>query len=123
MGILRAGMSWGRKRGLGGRERRRARFAPRIEGLEGRALLAVLTVTSDADSGTGSLREAVAKANDHDVINFDPGLNGHTITLTGGEIDITKNLTIVGLGADQLTISGNQAVFASTEQMATGSTS
>ena len=96
MGILRAEMSWGRKRVLGGRGRRRARFAPRIEGLEGRALLAVLIVTSDADNGMGSLRAAVAEAGNGDIINFDPGLGGHTITLTSGAIDIDKNLTIDG---------------------------
>jgi hypothetical protein len=114
MGILRAGISWERKRGLVRRERRRARFAPRVEGLEGRALLAVLTVTSNADSGMGSLRAAVAAAGDGDTINFDPSLNGDTITLTGGEIDITKNLTIFGRGEDQLTISGDNksSIFA-----------
>src|SRR5262249_41856260 len=109
MGILRAGMSWGKKRGRVSRGRRRARFAPRIEGLEGRALLALLTVTSDADDATGSLRAAVAAAHKGDTINFDPGLNGHTITLTSGAIDIEKDLMIIGPGADQLTISGNQA--------------
>jgi hypothetical protein len=69
----------------------------------------VLTVTSDADNGMGSLRDAVAAAQNNDIINFDPGLNGQTITLTSGFIDIDKNLTIDGHGFDQLTISGNQA--------------
>src|SRR5207237_5751046 len=35
--------------------------------------------------------------------------NVHAITLTLGEIDITKNLNIVGPGAKKLTISGNDA--------------
>jgi hypothetical protein len=106
MGILRAGLSWERKRGCG---RRWARFAPRVEGLEGRALLAVLTVNSAADSGMGSLRAEVAAAADGDIINFDSSLDGQTITLTSGPLKTQNGLTIVGPGANMLTISGNNA--------------
>src|SRR5262249_11771947 len=35
-----------------------------------------------------------------------PKLDGQTIKLTSGELDLTKNLTIQGPGAGQLTISG-----------------
>jgi hypothetical protein len=44
-----------------------------------------------------------------DTIQFDPGLNGQTIKLTGGELAITKVLNVTGPGASQLTVSGNGA--------------
>src|SRR5262245_6901474 len=68
-----------------------------------------LTVSSAADSGPGSLRAAIAAAQSGDTIRFDPRLAGQTITLTGGELAITKSLDIEGLGPDQLTVSGNHA--------------
>jgi hypothetical protein len=68
-----------------------------------------LTVTSAADSGPGSLRSEIALAQSGDTITFDPGLAGQTITLTSGELAITKSLDIEGPGADQLTISGDNA--------------
>src|SRR5262249_33747342 len=43
----------------------------------------------------------------NDTIQFDPGLNGQTITLTIGELAITRSVAIVGPGAGQLTVSGN----------------
>src|SRR5262249_3717329 len=69
------------------------------------------TVTSFADSGPGSLRQAVLEANGHpgaDVINFAPAVRG-TIGLTTGQLNITDDLTIDGPGADELTVSGNHA--------------
>jgi predicted outer membrane repeat protein len=77
------------------------------------ARAASLTVTNLDDSGPGSLRQAVADAQPGDTITFDPVLSGGTISLIS-TIDINKDLTILGPGADQLTISGNQtfAVFA-----------
>lgn len=59
-------------------------------------------------SGNLTLREAVGLANttDADVITFDPGLAGSTITLTGGELQISSSMTIQGPGASALTISG-----------------
>jgi hypothetical protein len=68
-----------------------------------------LTVTSAADSGPASLRSEIALAQSGDTIDFDPSLAGQTITLTGGELAIAKSLDIEGLGADQLTVSGNHA--------------
>ncbi len=65
-------------------------------------------VTSNADSGAGTLRQAIADACDGSIIVFDPSLVG-PITLTTGELLITKNLTIQGPGANLLTISGNNA--------------
>lgn len=73
------------------------------------------TVTSTADivnpnDGVLTLREAIAQANmfaGADAINFDLPDGPQIITLTSGELKITDNLTIHGLGANRLTISGN----------------
>jgi hypothetical protein len=73
------------------------------------ATATTFTVTSLADSGPGSLRQAVLNANASvgpDEINFAPGLTG-TITLTSGEIRITDHLVVNGPGAGVLTVSGN----------------
>ena len=71
---------------------RPARRCLPLEQLEGRLVLSAFHVTSLADGGAGSLRDAVARANAHagaDVVVFDDGLTG-TIALTGGELDITE---------------------------------
>src|ERR1041384_3875901 len=63
-------------------------------------------VTTNADSGAGSLRQAIADACPGTSITF----SGVTspITLTGGEIVIDKDLTITGPNVS-LTISGNNS--------------
>jgi hypothetical protein len=61
-----------------------------------------ITVTNTNDSGPGSLRQALADANDGDTINFDVSLKGQTIALTSGELVIDKSITITGPGPDQL---------------------
>src|SRR5436190_8508708 len=66
---------------------------------------AILIVTNTADSGPGSLRQALADVHDGDTIQFDAALNGQTITLTSGELVIDKNITISGPGSNLLTIS------------------
>jgi hypothetical protein len=85
------------------------RFIPRVDGLEFRALLSTLTVTTNADSGMGSLRDTIAVAGDGDTINFASSLAGQTITLTSGEIAIDKSLNILGPGASTLAVSGNKS--------------
>jgi hypothetical protein len=60
---------------------------------------------SNADSGAGSLRAAIAGANSGDTIVFARSV--HAITLTSGELLIPASLAIDGPGADKLTISGN----------------
>src|SRR2546423_14183671 len=66
-------------------------------------------VTNASDSGPGSPRQAPATATDGDRIQFDPSLNGQTITLTSGELRVDKNITIVGPCAGQLAVNGNAA--------------
>jgi hypothetical protein len=66
-------------------------------------------VTSTADSGAGSLRDAIAAAGDGDLIQFDAALNGQTISLTSAELVIDKNITISGPGSDQLAIARSPA--------------
>src|SRR4051794_33323571 len=85
-------------------------FRPRLETLEGRIVPSTtLTVTNNLDSGAGSLRAEIARANSKDTIVFAPALAGKTITLTSGELDITRSLTIRGPGAGNLSISGGDA--------------
>src|SRR6516164_3364718 len=85
------------------------RFLPQIEILEQRTVLSTWTVTSPADGGVDSLRAMIAAAQDGDQIVFDQTLQGQTITLTSGQLAITKSLDIEGLGADKLAVSGNHA--------------
>src|SRR5215471_1783238 len=66
---------------------------------------ATITVTNTNDSGPGSLRAALAAANDGDTIDA-TGVSG-TILLTSGELQITHNVTINGPGAGNLAVNGN----------------
>jgi hypothetical protein len=91
------------------RSRQRRLFEPRIEALESRTLLSTLIVTSPTDDGLGSLRAAVAAAQSGDQIVFGPSMEGQTITLTSGELAITKDLDIEGLGANLLAVNANHA--------------
>ena len=75
-------------------------------------------VSNNADSGAGSLRQAIADANANpgvDVITFAPALGGQTITLTTGALLVTDaagvtidasplagGLTVNGNGADRV---------------------
>ena len=65
----------------------------------------VWNVTSAADLNVaGTLRFAVNNSVANDTIKFDPGLAGQVISLSLGELQITKNLTITGLGPTNLAI-------------------
>jgi hypothetical protein len=70
------------------------------------SLAATITVTNRNDSGPGSLRQALAVAQDGDFITF--AVSG-TITLTSGGLAVFKNVTISGPGADQLSIDANSS--------------
>jgi hypothetical protein len=78
--------------------------------------LAIVTVTTTADTGAGSLRNAIAGATTGDTITFDLdsgaiGNQGGAITLTSGQLSINKNLTIDGdldnNGTPDVTIDAN----------------
>src|SRR5689334_22332427 len=69
-----------------------------------------ITVTTCADSGPGSLRDAIATALDGDTIDFDVACS--TISLTSGALAIgadVVDLEINGPGRNALTIDGGYA--------------
>lgn len=73
------------------------------------AQAAVFEVTTTADAGPGSLRQAVLDANGAagaDAITFASGVTGE-ITLATGQLAITDAVAITGPGADQLTVDGD----------------
>jgi Ca2+-binding RTX toxin-like protein len=83
------------------------RTAVALERLESRRLLATIAVTTLADSGAGSLRQAIADATAGDMLDAS-GLTG-TINLNS-TLAIDKSLTIVGPGTSSLAISGQDTV-------------
>jgi hypothetical protein len=93
-----------------------------VERLEDRMVPSVFTVTTALDEFDGgtpanpagpdgqlSLREAISAASNGDTIVFDESLSGSTIHLdpAKGELFIDKDLAILGLGADNLAVSGD----------------
>jgi len=83
-----------------------------IGALEG--AIRVVTKTADTNDGTCdadcSLREAIATANPGDTVLFSSLFNTpQTITLGSGVLNVTKDLKILGTGANNLTVSGNNA--------------
>ena len=64
-----------------------------------------ILVTNTNDSGPGSLRQALADANDGGTIDA-TGISG-VITLTSGELLVDKSVTINAAGADVLAVDGN----------------
>src|SRR5262245_6237233 len=82
------------------------------ERLEDRTVPSTFTVDSLADSGLGSLRQAILDANGTagaDLIRFAPATHEGTLTLTSGELSITDDVILDGPGVNRLTISGNDA--------------
>ena len=85
-----------------------------LSGLLTHAAAAPIIVTSDTDSGAGSLRAAFVTAlgqGGADEIVFAAALDGQTITLTSGEIATgVQQVTVDSAGlANGLTLSGNNA--------------
>src|SRR5262245_30356298 len=94
---------------------RRLDFMPRLEALEDRTVPSTFLVENLADSGPGSLRQAVLDANVEpgaDRIFFTGQAHG-TIT-PGGQLDVTDDLEIRGPGAELVAVSGKDVsrVFA-----------
>lgn len=71
--------------------------------------MSIITVTSTADKGDGSLRDAIALAKNEDNILFSSRLRGKTIKLKSGQLLLNKNLTIDGSNAPEVVISGNNS--------------
>src|SRR5206468_11542117 len=96
------------------RHRRPRPWRLQVEHLEDRTVPSTLHVNTALDEvvpgdGMLSLREAINAANSGDKIVFDAALAGQTIALTEGELLIDKSLTILGLGADNLAVSGSNS--------------
>ena len=71
---------------------------------------ATFTVSTDADSGLGSLRQAISDANAAGGVNTLTFTFTGTITLASALPAIIASTTIAGPGTNLLTISGNNAV-------------
>jgi hypothetical protein len=80
--------------------------------------LSAYVVNSPTDTGSGSgltgdirycITQADQPANAASTITFDSALSGSTITLSHGQLVISDTMTITGLGASSLTISGNNS--------------
>ena len=99
-----SGESQGHRRQKSRRAALRSR--PWVSALESRALLSTLTVTNDNDSGSGSLRGALAAAVAGDSIQFAKSAFG-TITLSSGPLEVQTGVKIKGPGAKKVTINGN----------------
>jgi hypothetical protein len=65
-------------------------------------------VTSTADSGAGSLREALGTVCTGNTITFNiPGPGPHTITITSGDLQIPTSVTINNNSGKSIIVSGN----------------
>jgi serine/threonine protein kinase len=73
-----------------------------------RSLILVNVVTTNSDTGQGSLREVINLASPESTITFASNVKG-TILLSSSDLVIAKNLTIQGPGAGILTISGGNS--------------
>lgn len=74
-------------------------------------MYAQVVVTKNTDTGAGSLREAVTNATNGQTITFDASLANQTIVLASTiNIPAAKNITIDGLNAANISISGNNLV-------------
>ncbi len=69
---------------------------------------ATLTVTNGNDSGSGSLRDTLVAAAPGDTVVFASGVM--TVSLTSGQLTLTKNVTIQGDGTGGVTIQRSNAV-------------
>lgn len=103
---------------------KKARVRPSLEALEDRTLFSANTYTVNLTSdnvkntgqntgpNSGDIRWCVEQAdlNPGSTIVFDPNVfpsgGNTTIALSQGELDISNNMTIQGLGSNQITVSG-----------------
>ena len=66
-------------------------------------------MTTLADSGEGSLRDALGRIAEGGTITFDPSLAGGTMTLTSGQLAIDGSVTVDASAAAPVTISAGGA--------------
>ncbi len=87
------------------RHRRRNRFYPRLDALEGRLAPAVFLVKNTNDSGPDSLRQAILDANSQGggTVTFDPSVAG-TINLAAALPDLSTSIDLEGPGPASLTL-------------------
>lgn len=86
---------------------------PRLTSLEARAVPASFSVTNLNDSGAGSFRQAVLDTNSFagpDTVDA-TGVTG-TINLSGGQMSVTGDTTILGPGSGKLTLNNTAAASA-----------
>jgi len=69
----------------------------------------LVTSTLD-DNSDGTLRKEISDAASGDTILFDPAINGDTIFLTMGQVDLSDSVTILGNGPELTIIDGSQDV-------------
>ena len=114
------------------RRNRPAAFVPMIETVEARVLFSTFVVNTTADSGTGSLRDAIKKANSAsgaDVIEFRIGSGAKTITPTSALPQVTGPTVLDGTkqggysGKPLIEIRGDRAGGGSNGLVLTGGTS
>jgi hypothetical protein len=67
--------------------------APDLGSVE-RRLGPTITVVNNADSGPGSLRQAIFDAEFEASVFFDAGLSGQTIALNSGRLEIERSMTV-----------------------------
>lgn len=101
--------------------RKHSRNSRLLEALEDRRLMATFTVTSNANTGIGSLRNAITQANNNpgaDIIAFNLPAGSRTIALTSALPSISGQVTIDGTtnpgyaGAPIVEITGNNTLIA-----------
>lgn len=76
---------------------------------KGNRLASTITVTNGNDSGPGSLRQALADAQDGDVVNFDASVG--TVILTTAELAIDKSVTLSGAPQMVTVVRSSQTEF------------
>ncbi len=72
------------------------------------AFAAEQNVTNTNDSGPGSLRQAVADVGAAENVIFQPAVAGGTISLTSGELNVTKSMRFLNESGGGVTINGNE---------------
>ena len=87
---------------------------PTLEALEERLTPStdwIVNTTADPTGlhGSTTLRAALAEAQNGDTISFSSALTGDTIALTSGVLTISQSITITGLGATELAVSGGNS--------------